>query len=44
MPPAISFLDGRYINPAKWSPLICDFRHYYRLAPEELGKTFRAEI
>ena len=36
--------DGRYINPAKWSPLIYNFRHYYRLAPEELGKTFRAEI
>jgi flavin reductase (DIM6/NTAB) family NADH-FMN oxidoreductase RutF len=37
-------LDGHYISPAKWSPLIYNFRHYYRLAPEELGKTFRAEI
>jgi flavin reductase (DIM6/NTAB) family NADH-FMN oxidoreductase RutF len=37
-------LNERYINPAKWSPLIYNFRHYYRLAPEELGKTFRAEI
>jgi flavin reductase (DIM6/NTAB) family NADH-FMN oxidoreductase RutF len=36
--------NERYINPAKWSPLIYNFRHYYRLAPEELGKTFRAEI
>ena len=36
--------NGRYINSAKWSPLIYNFRHYYRLAPEELGKTFRAEI
>jgi flavin reductase (DIM6/NTAB) family NADH-FMN oxidoreductase RutF len=36
--------DERYINPAKWSPLIYTFRHYYRLAPEELGKSFRAEI
>ena len=36
--------NGRYINPAKWSPLIYNFRHYYRLAPKELGKTFRAEI
>jgi flavin reductase (DIM6/NTAB) family NADH-FMN oxidoreductase RutF len=36
-------LDGHYVNPAKWSPLIYNFRHYYRLASEELGKTFRAE-
>ena len=37
-------LKERYIDPAKWSPLIYNFRHYYRLAEEELGKTFRAEI
>lgn len=36
-------LGERHIDPAKWSPLIYNFRHYYRLAPEELGKTFRAE-
>lgn len=36
-------LDQHYIDPAKWSPLIYNFRHYYRLAEEELGKTFRAE-
>src|SRR5215475_7649311 len=37
-------LNDRHINPAKWSPLIYNFRHYYRLAENELGKTFRAEI
>jgi flavin reductase (DIM6/NTAB) family NADH-FMN oxidoreductase RutF len=35
---------GRYIDAAKWSPLIYNFRHYYRLAEGELGKTFRAEV
>lgn len=33
----------RYIDPAKWSPLLYNFRHYFRLAEAELGKTFRAE-
>ena len=37
-------IHDHYINPAKWSPLIYSFRHYYRLASSELGKTFRAEI
>jgi flavin reductase (DIM6/NTAB) family NADH-FMN oxidoreductase RutF len=36
-------LEGNYIDPEKWSPLIYNFRHYYRLAHKELGKTFRAE-
>ena len=36
-------LGNRYIDPAKWSPLIYNFRHYFRLAEHELGKTFRAE-
>jgi len=36
-------LKGNYIDPEKWSPLIYNFRHYYRLADKELGKTFRAE-
>ena len=36
-------LEGNYIDPEKWSPLIYNFRHYYRLADKELGKTFRAE-
>jgi flavin reductase (DIM6/NTAB) family NADH-FMN oxidoreductase RutF len=33
----------RHIDPRTWSPLIYNFRHYYRLADRELGKTFRAE-
>lgn len=38
------FIQGEnYIDPAKWSPLIYNFRHYFRLAEHELGKTFRAE-
>ena len=37
-------LNDRYIDPAKWWPLICNFRHYFRLAPNELGRTFRAEL
>lgn len=36
-------LDGHYVDPQKWSPLIYNFRHYFRLADKELGKTFRAE-
>jgi flavin reductase (DIM6/NTAB) family NADH-FMN oxidoreductase RutF len=34
---------GNYIDPSKWSPLLYNFRHYFRLAEHELGKTFRAE-
>ncbi|RDI39907.1 flavin reductase family protein [Falsibacillus pallidus] len=33
--------DENYIDPAKWSPLIYNFRHYFGLG-KELGKTFRA--
>lgn len=36
-------LEDRHVDPAKWSPLIYNFRHYFRLAEQELGKTFRAE-
>ena len=36
-------IGERYIDPAKWSPLLYSFRHYFRLADQELGKTFRAE-
>jgi flavin reductase (DIM6/NTAB) family NADH-FMN oxidoreductase RutF len=36
-------LENKYIDPAKWSPLIYNFRHYFRLGEQELGKTFRAE-
>ncbi len=32
-----------HIDPAKWSPLIYNFRHYRQLG-NELGKTFKAEI
>lgn len=31
-----------HINPAAWSPLIYNFRHYYKLG-QQLGKNFRAE-
>ena len=38
------FIVGdNYVNPSEWSPLIYNFRHYFRLAPSALGKTFRAE-
>jgi flavin reductase (DIM6/NTAB) family NADH-FMN oxidoreductase RutF len=38
------FIRGEnHIDPAKWSPLLYNFRHYFRLAEHELGKTFRAE-
>ncbi|CAD6545919.1 flavin reductase family protein [Paraburkholderia metrosideri] len=33
---------GDHIDAEKWSPLIYNFRHYFRLADQELGKTFRA--
>jgi len=36
-------VGNNYIDPAKWSPLIYNFRHYFELADDELGKTFRAE-
>jgi flavin reductase (DIM6/NTAB) family NADH-FMN oxidoreductase RutF len=36
-------MEERYIDPAKWSPLIYNFRHYFKLDGQELGKTFRAE-
>jgi len=37
-------IEDRHIDASKWSPLIYNFRHYYRLAERELGKTFRAEV
>lgn len=41
---AEEFIAGdSYIDAEKWSPLIYNFRHYFRLAKTELGKTFRAE-
>jgi flavin reductase (DIM6/NTAB) family NADH-FMN oxidoreductase RutF len=41
---ADKFVVGdNHIDAEKWSPLIYNFRHYFRLADKELGKTFRAE-
>jgi flavin reductase (DIM6/NTAB) family NADH-FMN oxidoreductase RutF len=37
-------IKDRYVDAGKWSPLIYNFRHYFRLAEAELGKTFRAEL
>lgn len=37
-------IKDRYVDAEKWSPLIYNFRHYFRLAEAELGKTFRAEV
>lgn len=34
---------GRHIDPAKWDPLIYNFRHYFGLG-KDLGKTFKAEV
>jgi flavin reductase (DIM6/NTAB) family NADH-FMN oxidoreductase RutF len=36
-------LSHHYIDPAKWQPLIYNFRHYFGLG-KELGSTFRAEV
>lgn len=36
-------IKDNYIDAAKWSPLIYNFRHYFRLAEHELGRRFRAE-
>lgn len=35
-------IGDRYVDPAKWNPLIYNFRHYFGLS-EELGKTFKSE-
>jgi flavin reductase (DIM6/NTAB) family NADH-FMN oxidoreductase RutF len=35
-------LGDRYVDPAKWSPLIYNFRHYFGLN-EQLGKSFKSE-
>lgn len=37
-------MDDDHIDTSKWSPLIYNFRHYFRLGDTELGKTFRAEF
>ena len=40
-----SFLQegSDHIDPAKWSPLVYNFRHTVDLSDHELGKTFRSE-
>ncbi|WZX99947.1 flavin reductase family protein [Bacillus sp. FSL W7-1360] len=35
-------LDEHHVDPSRWSPLIYNFRHYFGLAEQSLGKTFRA--
>lgn len=37
-------LKDHHVDSTKWSPLIYSFRHYYRLAENELGKTFGARV
>jgi flavin reductase (DIM6/NTAB) family NADH-FMN oxidoreductase RutF len=37
-------VEDKHIDPGKWNPLIYNFRHYYGLGDNELGKTFKAEI
>ncbi|GAA4520260.1 flavin reductase family protein [Actinoallomurus oryzae] len=32
----------QHVDPARWSPLIYNFRHYFGLGPE-LGRSFRSE-
>ncbi|MBB6270769.1 flavin reductase (DIM6/NTAB) family NADH-FMN oxidoreductase RutF [Pedobacter cryoconitis] len=36
-------INQNYIDPAAWSPLIYNFRHYYALG-KKMGKNFRAEV
>ena len=36
-------VKDNHIDPAKWDPLIYNFRHYFGLG-KELGKTFKAEV
>jgi flavin reductase (DIM6/NTAB) family NADH-FMN oxidoreductase RutF len=40
--PAIIVPGTHYVEPAAWSPLIYNFRHYFGLGPE-LGHTFRSQ-
>jgi len=36
-------ISEHHVDPAKWQPLIYNFRHYFGLG-KELGTTFRAEV
>ncbi|MGQ4727195.1 flavin reductase family protein [Streptomyces sp. Ju416(a)] len=40
--PRIIVSGSQHIDPAAWSPLIYNFRHYYGLGPE-LGHSFRSQ-
>jgi len=35
-------IDDRHVDPARWNPLIYNFRHYFGLAGQ-LGKTFKSQ-
>ena len=37
-------IEDRYIDTAKWSTLIYNFRHYYRLADTELERRFERRL
>ncbi|MFF8554097.1 flavin reductase family protein [Streptomyces sp. NPDC015501] len=39
--PRIVVPGSQHVDPARWSPLIYNFRHYYGLGPE-LGHSFRS--
>jgi flavin reductase (DIM6/NTAB) family NADH-FMN oxidoreductase RutF len=41
--PYIVVPGTQHIHPARWSPLVYNFRHYFGLGPE-LGRTFRSEL
>src|SRR3978361_147892 len=40
--PRIVIPGTQHIDPARWSPLLYNFRHYFGLGPE-LGHSFRSE-
>ncbi|MFH9606031.1 flavin reductase family protein [Streptomyces sp. NPDC017448] len=40
--PRIVVPGSQHVDPARWSPLIYNFRHYYGLGPE-LGHSFRSQ-
>jgi flavin reductase (DIM6/NTAB) family NADH-FMN oxidoreductase RutF len=40
--PRIVVPGSQHVDPAMWSPLIYNFRHYYGLGPE-LGHSFRSQ-
>ena len=41
--PRIVVPGSQHIDPARWSPLIYNFRHYFGLGPE-LGRSFRSQV